>query len=39
MHEVLSNPLVALFAIIGLGLMLGAIKVWGLSLGLSLIHI
>lgn len=35
MHDVLSNPLVALFAIIGLGLILGSIKVWGLSLGSS----
>ncbi|MEM1058832.1 MAG: TrkA C-terminal domain-containing protein [Verrucomicrobiota bacterium] len=35
MEEILSNPLVALFAIIGLGLILGSIKVWGLSLGSS----
>ena len=35
MQDILINPVVALFAIIGLGMALGAIRVWGLSLGSS----
>ena len=35
LHTLLSNTLIALFAILGLGMALGAIKVKGLSLGSS----